>query len=148
MPIGLWVRPTISLLLSSMYSWTEQTYLTCFTINWIVSIDARSVKWISLVVLILQNSALILIMRYTRTSVEKDQLYLASTAVVMSEGLKTLTCLLVLFQLVGSTKDLGLFLRREVLHNSSQAMKLGIPALLYLIQVNYGRNDDVHRTTS
>jgi UDP-sugar transporter A1/2/3 len=106
------------------------------------------VKWISLVVLVLQNSALILIMRYTRSSVEKDQLYLASTAVVMSEGLKTLTCLLVLSQLVGSTKDLGLLLRREVLHNSSQAMKLGIPALLYLIQVNYKRDDDVHRTTS
>jgi UDP-sugar transporter A1/2/3 len=101
-----------------------------------VSIDARSVKWISLVVLVLQNSALILIMRYTRTSVEKDQLYLASTAVVMSEALKTLTCLLVLSQLVGSLKGLGLFLRREVLHNSSQAIKLGIPALLYLIQVN------------
>jgi hypothetical protein len=54
----------------------------------------------------------------------------------MSEALKTLTCLLVLSQLVGSLKGVGLFLRREVLHNSSQAMKLGIPALLYLIQVN------------
>ncbi|KAI8342000.1 nucleotide-sugar transporter-domain-containing protein [Chlamydoabsidia padenii] len=101
-----------------------------------VSIDALSVKWISLLVLVIQNSALILIMRYTRASVEKDQLYLASTAVVMSEGLKTVICLLVLSQLVGSLRNLTSFLRREVLHNGSQAIKLGIPAILYLIQNN------------
>ncbi|ORZ21539.1 nucleotide-sugar transporter-domain-containing protein [Absidia repens] len=109
-------------------------------------LDARSVKWISLLVLVIQNSALILIMRYSRASVNKDQLYLASTAVVMSEGLKTLLCLAVLSQLIAppSTRlgaaatfnSLVLFLRRDMLHNWPQALKLGIPAILYLIQNN------------
>ncbi|CAO3590026.1 unnamed protein product [Absidia cylindrospora] len=85
-------------------------------------------------------------MRYTRASVNKDQLYLASTAVVMSEGLKTLLCLGVLSQLVAAPSSrlgvaatlnsLVLFLRRDMLHNWPQALKLGIPAILYLIQNN------------
>ncbi|KAI8097043.1 nucleotide-sugar transporter-domain-containing protein [Halteromyces radiatus] len=111
-----------------------------------VSLDAHSVKWLSLLILVIQNSTLILVMRYTRTSVENDQLYLASTAVVMSEVLKTLICLLVLYQLLlpsyrhtsllESFNTLGLVLRREMLHNWHQAIKLAVPAILYLIQNN------------
>lgn len=55
-------------------------------------------KHISLVVLVVQNSLLVLVMRYSRmvaglVQVTTGPAYLPSTAVVMSEGLKFVICL-------------------------------------------------------
>lgn len=53
-------------------------------------------KWMSLIVLIIQTSALILIMRYSRTQKrESVPLYLSSTAIVTAEIIKFFSCLLV-----------------------------------------------------
>lgn len=55
----------------------------------------RRLKYISLAVLVVQNASLILSIRYTRT-LPGDRFF-ATTAVVMAEVLKGLTCLLLLF---------------------------------------------------
>lgn len=100
----------------------------------------KNLKHISLITLVVQNSALILMMRYTRASVPADKLYLASTAVLMSELLKTVVCLFVVYSLLPNSKKsipiLSSFLYRELIINWKETIKLGLPAILYLIQVN------------
>ncbi|KAJ2962386.1 hypothetical protein NQZ79_g2573 [Umbelopsis isabellina] len=97
------------------------------------------IKYLSLLVLVVQNSALILVMRYTRASVPEDQLYLASTAVVMSEVMKALVCITLLYFAPApgkrTLKKLVKNLNRELILQWRETMKLAIPAGLYLIQV-------------
>lgn len=59
---------------------------------------AYYLKWISLVTLVVQNSALVILMKYSRTATvtsNPSPPYLASTAVVLSEVIKLLICLVV-----------------------------------------------------
>lgn len=97
------------------------------------------IKYLSLLILVVQNSALILVMRYTRANVEEDKLYLASTAVVMSEVFKCVVCLGLLFFSFDSRKRsftrLVSLLNRELILKWRETAKLAIPATLYLIQV-------------
>lgn len=99
------------------------------------------IKYLSLIILVVQNSALILVMRYTRANVPADQLYLASTAVVMSEVLKSTACLLLLYSNFDSKKRspqrLISLLNRELIQKWRQTIKLAFPAGLYLIQVSF-----------
>lgn len=95
------------------------------------------IKYLSLLILVVQNSALILVMRYTRANVEADKLYLASTAVVMSEVFKCVVCLGLLyfsFRKPSFARLISL-LNRELVLKWRETAKLGIPATLYLIQV-------------
>ncbi|KAI8646602.1 UDP-galactose transporter [Parasitella parasitica] len=98
------------------------------------------IKYLSLIILVVQNSALILVMRYTRANVEEDKLYLASTAVVMSEVIKSIVCLIVLYLAPDSRKRslkrLTSLLNRELILNWRETTKLAFPAGLYLIQNN------------
>ena len=58
-------------------------------------VSGSSLKYISLVVLTLQNAVLILVMRYVR--VRKGDMFIASTAVVMTELLKFIASLTFIF---------------------------------------------------
>lgn len=82
-------------------------------------------------------------MRYTRANVEEDKLYLASTAVVMSEVIKSIVCLIVLYlapeSRKRSLKRLTSLLNRELILNWRETAKLAFPAALYLIQVSTRR---------
>jgi Nucleotide-sugar transporter len=109
------------------------------TVSETISIWGIPLKYLSLVILVVQNSALILVMRYTRASVPEDQLYLASTAVVMSEVMKALVCMALLFFAPPpgkrTFKRLVRNLNRELIVQWRETLKLSIPAGLYLIQV-------------
>ncbi|KAI8970187.1 nucleotide-sugar transporter-domain-containing protein [Mycotypha africana] len=102
--------------------------------------EAIPIKYLSLLILVVQNSALILMMRYTRANVQQDKLYLASTAVVMSEVIKTVTCLFVLYFSPAAPKRslrrLCKLLNRELILKWRETAKLAFPAVLYLIQNN------------
>ena len=56
----------------------------------------NNLKWVSLVVLIAQTTALVLTLRYSRTQKTEGPKYLSSTAVVSSEIIKFLTCIVML----------------------------------------------------
>lgn len=92
-------------------------------------------KYLSLVVLVLQNTALVLTLRYSRTV--EGEIYLASTAVVLTELLKFAVCFCMVFydnQLdLGST--LGL-LKSEIVDNYTETIKVSVPSILYTIQNN------------
>jgi solute carrier family 35 (UDP-sugar transporter), member A1/2/3 len=108
-------------------------------------------KYVSLVVLVVQNSALVLTMRYSR--IQPGPQYLASTAVVMSEIIKCIICILVhLHQVHTKPKDPSLpLLSEETTTSTSYSLtqlcsdvfsvksgffKLLVPAVLYTIQNN------------
>ena len=59
-------------------------------------ISTKNLKWVSLVVLIAQTTALVLILRYSRTQKTDGPKYLSSTAVVSAEVVKLITCIVVL----------------------------------------------------
>ncbi|KAL1915886.1 uncharacterized protein VTP21DRAFT_6274 [Calcarisporiella thermophila] len=99
-----------------------------------VKISARQ---LSLVILTVQNASLALMMRYSRIVQRPDQpMYLASTAVFLTEVVKIVACLAVLFY---QQRTISRFLstwNREILKRPTETMKMMIPAGLYALQNN------------
>ncbi|KDR81685.1 hypothetical protein GALMADRAFT_239807 [Galerina marginata CBS 339.88] len=112
-------------------------------------------KYLSLVTLAVQNSALTIIMHYSRVSTPPSRTYSAATAVLMNEILKGTISLIIAFSRIDSTPNIYETgqapyasqrpsanrhltrlrkLWREVF--SSDCWKLSIPAILYVIQNN------------
>jgi UDP-sugar transporter A1/2/3 len=89
----------------------------------------QAMKKISLVTLSIQNSALILLMRYSRISA--GPMYFASCAVFFAEIFKFMACLVV----ISCTKSKGIVHAIENIFRGD-AWKLSIPAVLYSIQNN------------
>jgi UDP-sugar transporter A1/2/3 len=97
-----------------------------------------SLRNISLFTLAVQNSMLILMMRYSRTL--PGPLYITSTAVLMSECLKFLICAAVFVWQEYHSRSLSISDMRKwpsrLFGWESDAWKLSVPALLYTIQNN------------
>ena len=122
-------------------------------------------KWLSLAVLVLQNTCSTLLMRYTRT--QSGVIYLSSIAVVCDESIKMIVCLgLLALAYLNSTKnqeevrpvfasiesgvqpdELPLkrkvslagfiqFFKQEVLSDPAEFFKMCIPAICYALQKN------------
>ncbi|XP_034027760.1 UDP-galactose translocator-like isoform X2 [Thalassophryne amazonica] len=95
----------------------------------------RKLKYISLAVLVVQNASLILSIRYVRT-LPGDRFF-ATSAVIMAEILKLMTCLLIiLLQKRLKVKDTFLFLLDSVVFQYKDTMKLAVPSLIYTLQNN------------
>uniref|UniRef100_A0A3B4WQ90 Solute carrier family 35 member 2 n=1 Tax=Seriola lalandi dorsalis TaxID=1841481 RepID=A0A3B4WQ90_SERLL len=92
-------------------------------------------KYISLAVLVVQNASLILSIRYVRT-LPGDRFFTTS-AVVMAEVLKVLTCLLIiLLQKRFNVKETALFLVDSIVFQYKDTLKLAVPSLIYTLQNN------------
>ncbi|KAF7338228.1 hypothetical protein MVEN_02048000 [Mycena venus] len=114
------------------------------TASAVPSVWGIPLKYLSLVTLAVQNSALTLIMHYSRVSTPPSRAYSPATAVLMNEILKGSISLLIAFwridapssdgqasgPLVGRVKRLA----GDVF--SQDCWKLSIPAILYVIQNN------------
>jgi len=96
-----------------------------------------NLKYISLIILIIQNSLSVFVIRYSKAQPEK---YLSSTAVVCSEILKLLTSSFIHIYLRSHEEKKGTynFLKffKELFGKESECLKVTIPAVLYLIQNN------------
>jgi len=94
--------------------------------------------WIPVVALVIQNSGLILIMRYSRVRIPASGKYLASTAVLCSEILKTTIALLMSFREDAeyNLSKLSFIVKEEVVHKHKDMLLLSVPAFLYMIQNN------------
>lgn len=96
----------------------------------------KNMKYISLIVLVAQNAALVLTMRYSRM-VTDGKMYLASTAVVLTELLKFTISLSIIFynnnfDVEKTVKLLGL----EIVVKGYETVKVSVPSVLYTIQNN------------
>ncbi|KAH7699458.1 UGT1 protein [Aphelenchoides avenae] len=96
-----------------------------------------NIKWISLVVLIVQTTALVLVLRYSRTQKTDGPKYLSSTAVLVSEIVKFFTCIAVL--LYNNNWSLDRFKKEidaDIVQKPKDTLKVSVPALLYVVQNN------------
>ncbi|KAF8932364.1 hypothetical protein BGZ47_011415 [Haplosporangium gracile] len=96
-----------------------------------------SMKHLSLLILLLQNSTLVLMMRYSRVNVDPDQpMYLASTAVFFAELIKLLACVLVLAYKTKSIPRTLYILRKDIVEQPQEILKMLVPSGLYALQNN------------
>ncbi|XP_048844938.1 solute carrier family 35 member A3b isoform X1 [Brienomyrus brachyistius] len=94
-------------------------------------------KYLSLGVLVLQTTSLVLTMRYSRTLPGDGPRYLASSAVVIAELLKIVTCVLLVFKDHSySVRALNSVLTEEILKKRMDTLKLAIPSGIYTLQNN------------
>lgn len=93
----------------------------------------HTLKYVSLVTLTVQNAALNLAMRSSRT--QKD-LFIASTAVVMAELIKLVTCFGIIRFEEGSWRKTISSTHRTVVLNFWDTLKVAVPSFVYTIQNN------------
>ena len=95
-----------------------------------------SVELASVVLLVLQNTALVILMRYSRTQSGK-QLYSTTTAVFNMEILKFCCCLfIILCEKRGSLYKLVREIQQEIVFKPKELLKVSVPAILFTIQNN------------
>eukprot|EP01137_Pigoraptor_chileana_P011603 Opistho-2@62723 len=95
---------------------------------------AVPIKYLSLLVLVVQNTSLVLLMRYSRTV--DGPMYISSTAVVMAEVMKLATCLAIIVKEQGGISGLVRTLQDDIIGKPRETLMVGVPALLYTIQNN------------
>lgn len=94
----------------------------------------KVLKYSSLVCLTVQNAALNLTMRMART---QQELFISSTAVVMAEIIKLITCLFMVGAVdEGGFKHLLAALKKHVIKQPMDTFKVAIPSLVYVLQNN------------
>lgn len=95
----------------------------------------KTIKTVSLVVLTLQNAVLSLSMRYART--QKGDMFISSTAVVMSEVVKCVASLsLVYYYEALNVAHFGKLVYGTVVKQPVDTLKVCIPSIAYIIQNN------------
>ncbi len=91
------------------------------------------IKWISLVLLILQSTVLVLAISYSRFRPSTEK-YLTSTAIVASEALKVVASCLILVYEKKSISYVVNHLNEEL--RNIDTLRMSVPGILYLIQNN------------
>lgn len=95
-------------------------------------VGSPTFKLILLTGMVLQNSATVLVGRYTRSSVEKDDLYVVNHLIVITEiGKLLLSCAFEYFTTGGQLMQ---SIQTNILDAPYDALKIMVPALLYLVQ--------------
>ena len=94
-----------------------------------------TLKYAALLMLVAQNTFLVILMRVSRTA--EGNMYASSTAVAIMECLKFITCLgVILYEQNLNLKNAIQVIKEEVIDKPSELLKLGVPSVLYVIQNN------------
>lgn len=102
-----------------------------------VNLSNNALKWGSLALIVVQNSSLFVVTRFTRAPDRRGRMYLASVVVLIVELCKMLICLLLLLrQSSFSLPALHRSLHESIWIERSQTARLAIPATCYAIQNN------------
>jgi UDP-sugar transporter A1/2/3 len=93
-------------------------------------------KWIALVALVIQNSGLAIVMRYTLIFAKPGERYMTSTAVLFAEVLKLFisTALCYIVDAKQDPKAFTHILHTEFIGNRGDFAKLMVPSILYTLQ--------------
>ncbi|KNC75958.1 UDP-N-acetylglucosamine transporter, partial [Sphaeroforma arctica JP610] len=97
--------------------------------------NESQIKKLSLVALVVQNTAVVIFMRASRLT--KGDMYITSTAVVTGELMKLLVCIGIIFKerrfdVQATTQHL----KEQIFDNLADTMKLSVPAIMYTLQGN------------
>ncbi|CAG9764539.1 unnamed protein product [Ceutorhynchus assimilis] len=96
--------------------------------------STSTLKYVSLITLTLQNAILGLSMRYSR--IRDGDMFISSTAVLMSEVVKLITCIALVYLEAGGVVGLLDILNKQIVRQPLDTLKVCIPSLVYLIQNN------------
>ncbi len=104
--------------------------------EWLDKMRLRIIRYISLIILVAQNTLLVLGMRYSRIHFE-GKVYIASTSVFLAEVLKFVSCVCIVvyinnFDIFATFK----LLYTEIIVKWWDTSKLAVPCILYTIQNN------------
>lgn len=91
-------------------------------------------KYISLVLLAVQNTLLILTMRYVRT--QEGDMFMATTAVIMAETFKVLASLSIILYQEGSINRWAHHLIDNIVKQPMDCVKVSVPSIIYVLQNN------------
>ncbi|XP_064633603.1 UDP-galactose translocator-like isoform X2 [Lineus longissimus] len=94
----------------------------------------KVLKYFSLASLTLQNAILILVMRYVRT--RPGDMFTSSTAVVMSETIKFIVCMLLILIEEGGVVPWLKHLRDNIIRQPMDCLKISVPSVVYVLQNN------------
>lgn len=94
----------------------------------------KNMKYISLLVLVVQNSSLVLLLRYSRTVSEEQ--YITSTAVYLTEVVKVVCSIGLLHYEMECNSRKTAELIHEIFIRFKETMWVAVPAFLYTIQNN------------
>ena len=95
---------------------------------------SKTLKYASLLTLTIQNTLLILSMRYSR--ILSGEKYITTTAVVFSEAAKMCVCLIIIFYQQDSFKNFKDHLHHHFVEEWKDTLKMSVPAIVYMIQNN------------
>ena len=84
--------------------------------------------------LTVQNAVLIVSMRYSRTL--SGDMFITTTAVVLSETLKMVTCLAIIFFQKQTFSEYSRHLYESIVLNWQDTLKMSVPAIVYALQNN------------
>ncbi|XP_066593160.1 UDP-N-acetylglucosamine transporter isoform X2 [Prorops nasuta] len=96
--------------------------------------NSHLLKYISLITLTVQNALVGLSMRYART--RSGDMFLSSTAVVMAEIVKLITCLVLVFLEEKSFDKFCNSIKMTIIKQPVDTLKVSVPSFLYIIQNN------------
>mmetsp|Transcript_462 Transcript_462/g.742 ORF Transcript_462/g.742 Transcript_462/m.742 type:complete len:404 (+) Transcript_462:61-1272(+) len=96
--------------------------------------NMQSLKLLLLVLLVVQNSSFALVGRYTRSSVSTEELYVVNHVIIITECVKfVIACFL---EAKYTPSSLWKSIQEHVFASPLDALKISVPALLYLIQTS------------
>jgi len=102
---------------------------------YVTAVTPRHLKYVSLVILALQNAALIIVMRYVRT--RPGDMFASTTAVVMTEVFKVVACLVIIWLEEGmSVRGCCSHLNENIVQQPLDCVRVSVPAFIYMIQNN------------
>ena len=105
-----------------------------FILSLLPFLESQTLKYASLVVLTVQNAVLIVSMRYSRTL--SGDMFITTTAVFLSESLKMVTCLVIIFYQRKSFSAYSQHLYESIVLNWQDTLKMSVPAIVYALQNN------------
>lgn len=95
-----------------------------------------NIKYVALVLLVLQNTLVVVFTGLSRNSNGNSPMYASTTAVVITEVLKMLSCFLVIGYEAGGVFGLLKCLHDEIIAVPMELVKLAVPSFLYTLQNN------------
>lgn len=93
-----------------------------------------AVKYISLVVLVVQNASQVLVMRYVRT--RPQEMFLSTVAVFVTEIVKLITCFFLVSIEERSVIRCTKMVYRQIFWQPIDTLKVCVPAIIYVVQNN------------
>ncbi|KAI6198852.1 UDP-galactose/UDP-N-acetylglucosamine transporter srf-3 [Aphelenchoides besseyi] len=99
---------------------------------WSMNRSDQYLRYLSLVVLVIQNASQVLVLRYAAQRNQPQ--FIKTVAVLFNEVIKLITSLILLTITTGSVKWTVQSLKRQYFVKWLETLKVGVPALIYTIQ--------------